>query len=263
MQDKNKYNTPKYRFVPRFTNNKVICQVIFATLEGDKVVAQAQSSELKKFGITCGLANYAAAYATGLLCARRLLQKYKLDEQYQGQTEVNGEYYAVIDNYMDGKHPFKAVLDLGLVATTTGNRVFGALKGAVDGGMDIPHNTKRFPGASKDEDKKDLYDAEVHRDRIFGVHVDNYMNELKEQDQEDFNKQFSQWAKNLKTAKVDSVEALYTKAHEQIRKNPGFSKKATMNKPDRKHMQYRLRRQNAAARKERVEKKFQIALNQA
>lgn len=25
IQDKNKYNTPKYRFVPRFTNNKAIC----------------------------------------------------------------------------------------------------------------------------------------------------------------------------------------------------------------------------------------------
>jgi len=40
-------------------------------------------------------------------------------------------------------------LDIGLVATTVGNRVFGALKGAVDGGLDIPHNTKRFPGTVK------------------------------------------------------------------------------------------------------------------
>ena len=26
-QDKNKYNTPKYRFVVRFTNKDIICQV--------------------------------------------------------------------------------------------------------------------------------------------------------------------------------------------------------------------------------------------
>ena len=45
------------------------------------------------------------------------------------------------------KKPFKAFLDVGLVRTTTGNRVFGALKGAVDGGMFVPHNNKRFPGS--------------------------------------------------------------------------------------------------------------------
>ena len=27
-QDKNKYNTPKYRFVVRFTNKDVVCQVM-------------------------------------------------------------------------------------------------------------------------------------------------------------------------------------------------------------------------------------------
>ena len=46
-------------------------------------------------------------------------------------------------------------MDLGLVATTTGNRVFGAMKGAVDGGLNIPHNTKRFPG-SRENTEKDL-----------------------------------------------------------------------------------------------------------
>lgn len=47
-------------------------------------MAEANSTELKKFGVTCGLANYAAAYATGLLCARRLLNKLGMDSQYQG-----------------------------------------------------------------------------------------------------------------------------------------------------------------------------------
>jgi len=72
-QRKNKYNTPKYRLVVRRTNRKVICQVVSTTLRGDLVKAQAQSSELKKFGLTAGLSNYSACYATGLLCARRLL----------------------------------------------------------------------------------------------------------------------------------------------------------------------------------------------
>jgi len=55
------------------------------------------------------------------------------------------------------------------------------MKGAVDGGMNIPHNHKRFPGFSKDADKVESYDAAVHRERIFGVHVDNYMKSLKEE----------------------------------------------------------------------------------
>jgi large subunit ribosomal protein L5e len=79
-------------------------------------------------------------------------------------------------------------LDLGLVATTTGNRVFGCLKGAVDGGLNIPHNTKRFPGASKGAEKEDVYDANKHRERIFGVHVDKYMKHLKTESKEDFEK---------------------------------------------------------------------------
>jgi large subunit ribosomal protein L5e len=46
-----------------------------------------------------------------------------------------------------------AVLDVGLRRTTTGARVFGALKGAVDAGIFIPHSVKRFPGYTKAEEE--------------------------------------------------------------------------------------------------------------
>jgi len=39
QQDKNKYDAKKYRFVVRRTNTKVIVQVIYATLTGDKVLS--------------------------------------------------------------------------------------------------------------------------------------------------------------------------------------------------------------------------------
>ena len=52
------------------------------------------------------------------------------------------------------------------------------MKGAVDGGLNIPHNTKRFPGSKKNAEKDLTYDAAVHRERIFGVHVDKYMKSL-------------------------------------------------------------------------------------
>ena len=44
-----------------------------------------------KHGLTIGLKNYAAAYATGLLVARRLLALKKLDEVYLGNEDVDGE----------------------------------------------------------------------------------------------------------------------------------------------------------------------------
>jgi large subunit ribosomal protein L5e len=53
------------------------------------------------------------------------------------------------------------------------------LKGAVDGGLHVPHNNQRFPGFFKDSEGSS-YDASVHRDRIMGTHVDNYMAHLKD-----------------------------------------------------------------------------------
>lgn len=106
---------------------------------------------------------------------------------YEGVKNATAEMYNVEEEEKE-RRPFKAVLDIGLVATTTGNRVFGALKGAIDGGLQIPHSEKRFPGfVAGEEDEPDNYDAKVHRDRIFGVHVDKYMEELKS-DKDAYNK---------------------------------------------------------------------------
>ena len=40
----------------------------------------------------------------------------------------------------------RCCLDTGLARTSTGAKVFAAMKGAADGGLDIPHSEKRFPG---------------------------------------------------------------------------------------------------------------------
>jgi len=66
------------------------------------------------------------------------LKKFALDSIYEGQTEVDGGEYSV--ESLDGQPgAFRCYLDAGLVRTSTGARVFGAMKGAVDGGLDIPH----------------------------------------------------------------------------------------------------------------------------
>jgi large subunit ribosomal protein L5e len=249
QQDKNKYDSKKYRFVVRRTNARIITQVIFSTIQGDRVLAQADSFELKRFGLEAGLTNYAAAYATGLLLARRLLTQVKLADTYKGSEAADGEFFDIYEKGInEEKRPFKALLDVGLVRTTTGNRVFGALKGAVDGGIHIPHNTKRFPGykiekAAVQTGKRGkvvekskaaaVYNAKEHRDHIFGLHVQSYIDNLTKNNKDKLQKQFSRWLKNLDKAKVKTTEALYKKVHQEIRKNP-VRAKAAEKKPVRK-----------------------------
>merc|ERR1711917_39866 len=64
VQDKNKYNTPKYRLVFRITNKDIIAQVAYARLQGDVIVSAAYAHELPLYGVPVGLTNYAAAYST-------------------------------------------------------------------------------------------------------------------------------------------------------------------------------------------------------
>jgi large subunit ribosomal protein L5e len=222
-QDKDKYNTHKYRFVVRRTNSKIICQIIYSTIQGDRVLAQALSTELPKFGVSVGLKNYAAAYCTGLLLARRLLKQVGLDTAFVGKKEATGDEFHVADDFEGERRPFKAVLDCGLYRTTVGARVFGALKGACDGGIDIPHSVKRFPGYSG-EGKDGEYDAKVHKERILGKHVAEYMTSLKDEDPEAYERQFSQFIKAGLSG--DKIEKMYKAAHTAIRANPVFAKKA-------------------------------------
>lgn len=236
QQDKNKYDSKKYRFVVRRTAHRVINQIIFATIQGDRVLAQADSFELKRFGLETGFTNYAASYATGLLLARRLLTQLKLADTYKGVEAADGEFFDVYEKGVnEDKRPFKALLDVGLIRTTSGNRVFGSLKGAVDGGIHIPHNTKRFPGyriekAQVNTGKRGkvvekvkgqaTYNAKEHRDHIFGNHVQGYIDHLTKTNKDKLQKQFSKTLKQLEKAKVKNLEALYKKIHVEIRKSP-------------------------------------------
>merc|ERR1712113_667267 len=95
-------------------------------------------------------------------------------------------HYMVEDN-ADGPGAFRACLDVGLARTTTGAKIFGAMKAAADGGLDIPHSEKRFPGYDKEASE---FSADVHRAHIFGQHVADYMKSLQEEDEEAFKRQF-------------------------------------------------------------------------
>ncbi len=301
LQRKNKYNTAKWRFVVRRTNQRIICQVVWSTIQGDKVKSSADSFELKKWGVTAGLTNYAAAYATGLLCARRLLAI--LDKENEGKKDYQNlsttfdlktdpgedvDLKELCEKKNIEKRPFTCYLDLGLARATKGNRVFAAMKGAIDGGINIPHSDSIFPSPKEEEEdapqkgkgkpvkgapqkkekKKEDESENMLRDRIFGVHVQKYMElyDKKKEDKQEY--QFSKLKECLNKAGVKSLEELYKKVHEEIRKNPLREKKEKIKgykrdttdpnfivAPDGKKF-VRNKRLTNAQRKENVKKKI-------
>jgi len=157
------------------------------------------------------------------LVARRLLKKVGLAETYEGNMEVDGEVVKTeydgktffVEEVDDDKKPFRAFLDVGCRATTTGCRIFGALKGAADGGLDVPHSEKRFPGYDRDAKE---YDADMHRERIFGGHVGEYMEYLEEEDNQKYQECFAAYIE--KDVEADALEELYESVHEAIREEP-------------------------------------------
>jgi large subunit ribosomal protein L18 len=99
------------RLVVRRTNGNVIVQFVDWTQTGDAVKATAVAQELKKMGWEGSAKNTPAAYLTGLLAGKRAAQ-------------------AGVES---------AVLDIGRHTPTKGSRVFAALKGVLDAGIDVPH----------------------------------------------------------------------------------------------------------------------------
>ena len=109
------------RLVVRVSNNKVTAQVFDYQVKGDAIIVQATSTELKKHGWKGHCGNAPAAYLTGLLCARKA----------------------------QNKGVKNAVLDIGLHAPVHGSNVFAALKGAVDAGLEVPHDKIVLPSEDR------------------------------------------------------------------------------------------------------------------
>jgi len=257
IQAKNKYNTPKYRLIVRLTNKDVICQIAFAKIKGDVVMTAAYAHELPRYGIKAGLKNYAAAYATGLLLARRHLKKVGLDTKYQGKVEVTGEDWEYNLDDVEGAKPFKAFLDVGIARTSTGSKIFAALKGACDGGLHVPHSDSRFAGYSSEQKK---LDTDVFRKYLFGGHVSDYMKTLSEENPEKYKKQFSQYI--AAGIKPEDVKGVYEKAHAAIRADPIHKKKAPKT-PAEPHKKGQKPKRWNAAKRTLSERKARIAQKKA
>ena len=106
----------KPRLVARKSTRHVRAQLVLTSPEGDRTVASAHSTDLREYGWEAPTGNLPAAYLTGLLAGARAVAG-ELDE---------------------------AVLDIGLNTATPGNKVFAVQEGAIDAGLEIPHNEAVF-----------------------------------------------------------------------------------------------------------------------
>ncbi|ELY43800.1 MULTISPECIES: 50S ribosomal protein L18 [Natronorubrum] len=102
----------KPRLVARKSNKHTTAQLITPGPQGDETLASAHSSDLEAYGWEAPTGNISAAYLTGLLAGKRAVEA--------GLEE--------------------AVLDIGLNTATPGNKVFAVQEGAIDAGLEIPHN---------------------------------------------------------------------------------------------------------------------------
>merc|ERR1712113_592670 len=62
------------------------------------------------------------------------------------------------------------------------------------------------------------YDADTHRERIFGGHVGEYMEYLEEEDNQKYQEQFKSYVAN--DIEPDGLEEMYEAVHEKIREDP-------------------------------------------
>ncbi|MDR2623081.1 MAG: 50S ribosomal protein L18 [Methanobrevibacter sp.] len=136
----------KYRLVVRISNSNVIVQIISVGENGDETITSAHSKELQRLGWLGGSKNISATYLTGYICGKKAL-KSDVDE---------------------------AILDIGLKRAIKNSKVFAALKGAVDAGLNVPHGEFILP----------------NEDRISGKHISDYAESLSD---EDLKKKFSKY----------------------------------------------------------------------
>lgn len=119
----------KNRLIIRKTNTSIIMQVVSYEADGDKVLVGLTSKKLATYGWKHSGKNLPAAYLTGMLLGKEAAKK--------GIKE--------------------AIVDLGLQTPIKGSRLYAALKGAADAGLDVHASEQVFPA----------------EDRLSGKHIQN------------------------------------------------------------------------------------------
>jgi len=124
----------------------------------------------------------------------------------------------------------------------------------VDGGIDIPHNEKRFPAYTKEEG----FSAEMLKERILGNHISEYMEYLLEEDEDKYKECFSGYIRD--GIEADQIEDIYLNAHKKIRENPDIviTDKSKVVKKSR-HLRKRTHAERAQAVKDKITAALQAA----
>jgi large subunit ribosomal protein L18 len=157
------------RLVTRTALKNINVQIIMAKIHGDEVLAAANSRELAKtYGWKAPTGNIPAAYLTGYLCG--------LKAKAKGVTN--------------------AILDIGLNPPIKGAKVFAALSGVVDAGIEIPHS----------EDK-------IVKERMKGEHIAKYAKSLGT-GSEDYQSKFSKYT--AKGVPPEKISEHFTKVKAEI-----------------------------------------------
>ena len=112
----------KTRIVVRKSLNNIRIQFVEYSAGGDKILASAISSELvKKYNWKYSVTATPAAYLTGLLAGTKAKDK----------------------GVEDG------IIDIGRYRPTSGNKLFAALKGIIDAGIECPHEKEMIPSEDR------------------------------------------------------------------------------------------------------------------
>ncbi len=111
----------KPRLVIRKSLRSIWLQVVEYAPTGDIILVSAHSNELKKLGWGSGQSNLPSAYLTGLIIGKKA-----------GEKKIG-----------------KCVLDIGFCQSIKGNRIYAALKGAVDGGLEVRHSKEILPAEDR------------------------------------------------------------------------------------------------------------------
>lgn len=136
----------KPRLVTRVSLQHVRAQVAVHGPEGDDILASAFSKELKDFDWKGNTSNTPAAYLVGFLCGLRA----------------------------KGESVDSCVLDIDRFVPSSQSKIFAVLKGALDAGLDIPHDEEILPS----------------EERCRGDHISDYA-EMLGSEGEEYHDQFS------------------------------------------------------------------------
>jgi len=121
------------RLVIRKSNKYILLQIIESVHAQDKVLAGVSTRDLLKYNWPenkkGSLKSLGAAYLGGLLIGKKIKEKIK----------------------------GKVILDTGLIPSTKGSRVYAAVKGVADAGVNIVYNEEVIPDIEKIK-KEDFFD---------------------------------------------------------------------------------------------------------